>query len=236
MNEFYVKLQAVIAKVDGMTLRERLLLLAVAAVVLHMGWSLLFWQPLLAQEKRLKNQLASVHEENQQVEQKLVELGQKLGINYNADTELKLDDLMREMAALEARSSDLAALLVAPEQMAQLLEQLLLDKDGLRLVRLENSVAGATAMVTVEERSSLEQQGDSSEEALPAVSSGVYRHGFMLELEGEFFSILGYLQDLEALPQRFFWDAVEYDVDEYPRARVRIRLHTLSLSEGWVGV
>ena len=43
-------------------------------------------------------------------------------------------------------------------------------------------------------------------------------------------------QALEALPWRFFWDSVSYEVEDYPRSLVRLRLHTLSLSEDWIGV
>ncbi len=259
MNDYYAKLQTAIerirpvldrlqplrekilqgaAKVDSMTLRERLLMLLVAAVVLHMGWSLLFWQPLLKKEQRLKNSLAGVREENVQMEQNLAELGQRFGIDYNAKTESMIDELLQELDTLGSKNSELTSLLIAPEQMARLLEQLLLDRGGLRLIKLENSVSRAA----VEQNNVLDQASQQPEEQESDItggvltSPGIYQHGFTLELEGEFFSTLEYLRALEAFPQRFFWDAVEYDVVEYPRAKVRIRLHTLSLSEGWVGV
>jgi MSHA biogenesis protein MshJ len=47
---------------------------------------------------------------------------------------------------------------------------------------------------------------------------------------------LRYLQALEKLPWRFFWDSVSYQVMEYPDSVVRLELHTLSLSEDWIGV
>jgi MSHA biogenesis protein MshJ len=217
-----------------MTLRERLLLMGGAAVVLHMAWSFLFWEPLLKQEQRLRNELAGVQEESREIEQNLVELGQKFGIDYNAKTESMIEELLKEMEALESRSGELTALLVAPDEMARLLEQLLLDRGGLRLVKLENSVSEAANEESEAPQSAEEQKVDAV--VKPPLPTGIYKHGFVLELEGDFFSILEYLQALESQPRRFFWDAVEYDVGEYPQAKVRIRLHTLSLSEGWVGV
>ncbi len=234
MNDYYEKLLQVAAKVDAMTLRERLLLLCGAAVLLHMCWSFLFWQPLLDKERRLSNELAGVQAENKEIEQNLIELGQKFGINYNAKTESMIDSLLQEMDALESKNSKLAALLVAPDEMARLLEQLLLDRGGLRLLKLENSVSEAAIDGIDAPQQAGGQKVDTVVET--PLSSGIYKHGFVLELEGDFFSILAYLQALESLPKRFFWDAVEYDVEEYPQAKVRIRLHTLSLSEGWVGV
>jgi MSHA biogenesis protein MshJ len=41
---------------------------------------------------------------------------------------------------------------------------------------------------------------------------------------------------LEGLPWRIFWDSVSYEVLDYPKSIVRLKLHTLSLSEDWIGV
>ena len=64
----------------------------------------------------------------------------------------------------------------------------------------------------------------------------LHSHGFALEFSGGYLATLNYLQALERLPWRFFWDSVSYEVEDYPRSLVRLRLHTLSLSEDWIGV
>ena len=38
------------------------------------------------------------------------------------------------------------------------------------------------------------------------------------------------------LPWRFFWDHVEYRVEQYPQGRLKLTVFTLGLREGWVGV
>ena len=57
-----------------------------------------------------------------------------------------------------------------------------------------------------------------------------------LELEGPYLAVLAYLEDLEALPWRLYWQVLEIDVDDYPRNRIRIEVATLSLHEEWIGV
>ena len=66
--------------------------------------------------------------------------------------------------------------------------------------------------------------------------ASVFRHGVEIRLRGGYLSTLRYLEALEALPWRFFWDSLEYEVTEYPIAEITFILHTLSSEESWIGV
>jgi MSHA biogenesis protein MshJ len=57
-----------------------------------------------------------------------------------------------------------------------------------------------------------------------------------MEIRGGYLSTLRYLEELEDLPWRFFWKSLNYEVLEYPEARVVLTVETLSLREGWIGV
>lgn len=67
--------------------------------------------------------------------------------------------------------------------------------------------------------------------------SGVtfYRHGLEIEVEGSYAACLAYLNAIEALPWRLYWQVLELDVIDYPQNRIRIEVGTLSLDEGWIG-
>ena len=71
-----------------------------------------------------------------------------------------------------------------------------------------------------------------SDDELPEI----YRHGLEIEFVGDFSGTVGYLRAIEALPWRLYWDSVSYTVQEHPRALVKIKLYTLSLDKGWIGV
>jgi MSHA biogenesis protein MshJ len=59
----------------------------------------------------------------------------------------------------------------------------------------------------------------------------------LVEAEGEdYLSTLRYLEAVEQLPWRLFWEGLEYEVLEYPEARIVLTVRTLSLREGWIGV
>jgi len=112
----------------------------------------------------------------------------------------------------------LAVTLIPPRQMAAVLQTLLRQTGGLRLLELRNEPA---------------------EPLLPATkgeSGNLYRHTIVLRFEGDYPQTLAYLHRLQQLERRLSWDRLDYSVVHYPRAQVELELHTLSLSPGLVGV
>lgn len=64
----------------------------------------------------------------------------------------------------------------------------------------------------------------------------LFRHGLEMQMRGSFAAILSYLHATENLPWRLYWDALEYKVEAYPNAKIVLRVYTLSVDEGWIGV
>ena len=64
----------------------------------------------------------------------------------------------------------------------------------------------------------------------------LYQHGVEMLLEGEYFQTLRYLKALEELPWQVLWGELEYGVQDYPRASIRLQINTLSTDSGWIGV
>lgn len=129
-----------------------------------------------------------------------------------------------QMDTLQERLEAVTSTLISPQDMARFLEELLVQERELSLLRLQ----------TLEARPLLEQTVVGERRAAPPPL--LHRHEFAIEFSGGYMATLRYLEALESLPWRFFWDSVSYDVVEYPESVVRLKLHTLSLSEDWIGV
>jgi len=69
-----------------------------------------------------------------------------------------------------------------------------------------------------------------------AAADVLYQHAFIIELRGDYASLRNYLTELSALPWRFYWDELDYQVDAYPQATIKIKVHTVSLAEEWIRV
>jgi MSHA biogenesis protein MshJ len=67
------------------------------------------------------------------------------------------------------------------------------------------------------------------------VQQPIYRHELRLEIEAGYAETVEFLRAVEALPWKFFWDELHYEVTAYPSARVALVVHTFSDREGWVG-
>jgi hypothetical protein len=113
----------------------------------------------------------------------------------------------------------------------------LIDQDpGLRLLRLEST--GPEAPLQAEKLADAADAAAAKQdkEKPPVSGPQVYVHGLEMTFAGDFFSTLNYVKRLESLEWRFSWALVSLTLDEYPKAEVKIRLETLSLTEGWIGV
>lgn len=208
--------QSVAARYDALTLRERAIVAGAGLVAIVLGWYALWGEPAMQRAARAA-------ERDAQLSGQLASLQAQLGQHDEATA--PGDAIQAEVAAIEQRSAgaqalidDYAAELISPTEMARLLEKVLERRHALSLKRLANLGA---------------------EDLLPADTPGeqrLYRHRFEMELEGPYLQCLAYLEDLEALPWRLYWQAIEIDAEDYPVNRIRIEVATMSLHEDWIGV
>ncbi|MEX1199125.1 MAG: hypothetical protein WEB57_14845 [Pseudohongiellaceae bacterium] len=132
----------------------------------------------------------------------------------------QISRLIEQQRAVNDEIEELAGRLVPPNEMTRLLTTVLDEQPGLELQRVENTGP--------DELRSLSDDDDGE-------TGQVYRHGLVLELRGSYFNTLEYLLYLESLSESFFWDSLQFRVDEWPSASVTLELHTLSSEEGFVG-
>ena len=216
-----------VRRFDALSLRERLLITAAPLVILQLLWQHLLWSPLTIEQDLLIENITQVTSKINLADAKLKGLVARSRMDPNIGLNQQIDQVKDRLHRLDDQIRQAAESLIDPGQMARLLEELLANDQILRLVKLEK--LKSEPLFTLAEPP---KDGDS----IATPSGNIYRHGFAIEFEGDYFSTLQYLQALEALPWGFFWDGVAYRVEQYPRARVRLLLHTLSLQTEWVGV
>ena len=229
------RLRDLVAWLDSRHLRERALLLAVSAAVLFGLWDLGLMGPLREKTKAVD---ASVQEVEQQI-RLLHGQGEQILRANAADPNHELLEreatLRQQVEALDTRIHEHTVTLIPPKEMARFLEELLGEETDLRLVRLEN--LGPKPMLDDPQPPSGAEEPSESEGSSGAErpSLGLFKHGFVIELRGGYLSTLSYLRALEGLPWNFFWEDLEYQVEEFPEGKVVIRAYTVSADEVWVG-
>lgn len=144
----------------------------------------------------------------------------------------RLTALIEEQSVVQSDIEALAGNLVSPNGMTQMLTGVLDSQEGLTLVKVEN-----VAPEALTDGVAVAPEGANAERtALRSIGFQVFRHGLILEFQGDYFSTLRYLLYLEEMEQSFFWDSFEFEQALWPEARIRLELHTLSSEEGFIGV
>ena len=218
------KIKLLIQKINSLTLRERLLVLVAVLIVMHQAWDSLIWRPQVERSERLLSQESQANDDLLQTQVELKILTAKANQDPDLQTKQQIENLKSQLVSINQQIDETSASLVSPEEMAKLLEQLLTSEKSLQLLKLETQAS--EPLIT---------SGTEGKETV-STTYQIYRHGFTIEFAGGYLATLRYIEALEELPWRFFWDGIEYEVDEYPQSKVRLNLYTLSLSKGWIGV
>ena len=210
------KLTSLQATVDKLNMRERLLVFATGIMLLGSVWYLGLMQPLAQQAKNDRTQIEAVQERIKALNQSLeVEVLEISGVGTGDREQLAL--LQQRIDEIDERLGGYAAELVDPAQMSRVLQGVLKEQSKLKLIRIRNL--------------SPEAMSASDDDR----TTKFYKHGLEIEFEGSYFACLEYLQAIETLPWRFYWQLLELEVLEYPRNRIRLEVSTLSPNEEWIG-
>lgn len=222
------KLKKLIERIDSLSLRERGLLLGALVFVIYSIWSGLFMGPLTAHHKLVQGQIKQLRSATAQLSQQAEDISKRQSQDPDAETNTKLAGLRTEIAALDERLKARTQGLIDPASMARMLEDVLKNEPGLKLLSVQSLPAAPLLDTEVH---------DAGKPAQPnAGVPGIYRHGMTLVFEGSYMDALHYLRTLEALPWQLYWDNLAFKVGVYPQAQFTITVHTIGLREGWIGV
>jgi MSHA biogenesis protein MshJ len=210
-----LKVQYWIDRIDALELRERVLLLAATVAILFLSVDSAGFQPTLKAQQVTEERISGLEMKLGALRQQAMLLSYKTDEDALAARHSSRDTLAAELAALDARIVDQLGALVEPAQAAELLEQMLTRHRGLKITSL---------------RASAEPLNELAGNAGQAGKLGRYQ--LDLVLEGGYLDLMRYLEALESMPWKFFWQTVDFRVGEYPRAVSRLRLYTLGAQDG----
>jgi MSHA biogenesis protein MshJ len=216
------KLRSWAARFDAMSLRERVLILVTLVVALAFPTFTYLIEPAQQQSAVLTSTL-----------QRLQTEAAEATIDYQLAKALKVQDpnavLQQQIDTFQAQIEDhlqqqktRSAALVEPLQMVELLQQILRQHPGVRVMGLSKAPPVSISMAKADEAS--------------VTTQGLFRHNLELVLEGGFFEVQGFLKAAEQANKSLFWNSIDYQVGDYPNARVTLQVYTLSSTQEWLGV
>jgi MSHA biogenesis protein MshJ len=215
------------SRFNAMTLRERGMIAAALLALLVLMWDQFLMNPLRAHKQLLSQEIEAA-------QKSLTLLTETIEGRAN-DNPLSLamaqkHSLTESLAAVDGQLQSASAGLIAPQRMLTALRDVLNDQQGLRLISMRN--LPVTSLVAPQ----IAAKPATNQNPPPLAESGPYVHSLELIVEGSYLDVLRYLQSVEALPWRFYWQVLELKTIEHPTNRVRVRLNTLSMDKEWLGV
>ncbi len=205
---------------NNRTLRERAAVAGAAAAVVLLVIYVGAIDPLLKQQRNLTRQMIDVQRNvTALAAQESLILARAQADPDRANRE-RVVALQAEIEKLQARLEENISNLVSPQQMVQLLKELLAQQKSLRLVSLSNR------------KPELLDLGNSDQNK---ERPKLYKHLLEMELSGDYRALIDYLETLKKLPRSMVWETVDIETEEYPISTIKMQVYTLSLAEGWIG-
>lgn len=207
-------------KVEAMSLRERAMLFAIAALLLAFVVNALLLDPLMVRQKAISARLAQQQHETAALQEAIGTILQAKHEDEHSPLRARIAELKAQIQESEHFLKTRRDSLVEPGKMADVLEQVLRSNDKLQLVELKTLPLSLLV------------------EAKPDAKSArpIYKHGVQITVRGSYPELLKYLDSLEKLPTQMFWGELSFSVAKYPEAVLTLTVYTLSLDKTWLTV
>lgn len=231
-------------RIDGLALRQRLLVFLAAALVMVALTHAVFLEPLLAGQKKLAREMAQSQSLLGSVDAQIAALGKASSIDPDAENKKRLAELRRKLAQADASLLELQQKLVTPDKMASLLQDMLRKNGRLQLIAMQSLPASAL-LEKADSAPGGESQGAVAGKSGTAAAKpgkderrggGLYKQGVQITLRGSYADLLQYLTMLENLPWQMYWGKASFKVERHPVATLTFTVYTLSTERAWLSV
>ena len=217
-------------RIDAMTLRERVFLFGAVTIALVALLDTLLLDGEKKKERRLSATIAQRQAETKALEAQVA----KLAANPVQDAERarreRLAEVKRLLGETEAAIAAEERKFTAPEQMKQIVEEMLARNRGVQLIAMRTlattSIAEARAPSGPKPAAKPSRPGERL----------IYRHGMELTVSGSFPQLLRYLEQLEGLRTQLYWSELDLNAASYPSHTMKVVVYTLSLDPAWLNV
>lgn len=201
--------QKAVAFYEAMAKREQLLVVLMLLFVVFMLWYGIIWGLIESKHKSYINQKSRLNQEAKTLQDDISLQNARLAKDPNKVIREKKAQLEADIKELGVRLGLYSQQLLTPQGMLTALKDITVSTKGVDI-------------------KAVDVLPDKEDEMSADAGRPLYRHGVRITLLSDYFTTMAYLQKIEALPSRLFWDKLDYRVIKYPEAEVTFEIHTLS--------
>lgn len=220
-------MQDYLNKFDALTLRERAVLGLLIVLIPLYVWYVFLYEPLLNEEKNLTARTEMLNNSNREMLASITEMQGRIQQDPNQTNRKKIKELKGQLDKTQTDIRSSTSNLITPEQMPELLRQMLTQTQGLSVSALKG--LGKSPLLPA---STDDKETDTAENGF----INAYKHGMKLSFRANYEDTVAFIEKLENLSSGFFWSSYKLSVEEYPLSYSEITLYTLSLDENWIEI
>lgn len=234
LNLSALKLNALIQlqeKIDARVIRERALIFLTSLALVFMLWNALLQSSIDKRMQETRTQLELLATQRTAMQTQVSAITQSLLNDPDKQKKAQITQLQTDISGLENQLQNVSQNLIKEDQLPQALQEVLEKTSQLTLLEVKTLPAKELQFVALTATNNAQPEPVSE-----ATNAGVFQHLVELRVSGSYSQVVQLLVALERLPWRFYWQDLQYSVDQYPNAEVILRVYTLSSEEGLFGV
>jgi MSHA biogenesis protein MshJ len=216
------------ARVDALSLRERVLVFAAIAAGTAFLVHFFALGPMFAKQGLLRTQIVQQQNNLEGIDNDISEKVKAAQVDPDAPTRERIAAVHAQTDALATSLRAMQNGLVPPERMAPLVEAILRANGRLQLVSMR-TLAVEPLLGAGKPQAAAPTPSDSVKPA-----ALLYRHGVEVTVRGNYLDMIGTMAALESMPTQLFWGAAKLDAETWPASRLTLTLYTLSLDAKWM--
>ncbi|MCC2617634.1 type II secretion system protein M [Aestuariibacter halophilus] len=210
---------------EQLTARERGLVVIAGVLAITMVGYWMVIEPMNQQQQQAAQEAQGYAQRLAATEGQIAAVMTALKNDPNDSERQQQEALLAEQVALKNALYSQTHDLIPAGKMASLLREMLSQSDRVELISLRS--LPPTPLLTADTTGGGDQL---------AVDTNLYQHGVTLTIEGRYTDVQSYLSALESLPWQLYWQAMDYQVTNYPVASVELTVYTLSTQSTFMGV
>jgi MSHA biogenesis protein MshJ len=243
MNAYWQKF---VLRIDALSLRERLIIFVMAALVVITLVNSLLLESQFTKQKQISQRIRQEQSQIAGLQAEIQQILKSHDADPDRDNRERLVQLTQQSRQIQGSLRDMQKGLIAPDKIPVVLEDILRRNGRLRLVSLKTLPVADLTEHAGEENKSAEKLADAGAvnagpstngqiQKKPAAEA-IYKHGVEITVQGGYPDIVNYLAALESMPWQLFWGGANLTVEEYPRTTLTLTLYTLSLDRKWLNL
>ncbi|MDH3326505.1 MAG: hypothetical protein OEM38_07300 [Gammaproteobacteria bacterium] len=198
-------------------------------------------QPLMEEYSDVTKSIEKVKADGKGFAAQLLNLQGTVGIDPSLSDKKQLEVATIKLTELENDITAATSKFVTPQQMSRFLSELIKRSGKLELISMENHEYDSVIVKTTREIPAVEkapQKGAKPINVKPIIEvigeDNVYKHSVRLVLRGKYADIASYLNEIEKMPWRLFWQELNLKTESHPYSRIELEIYTLSLNKNWL--